>query len=136
MPAFVHRLRVRYSECDPQNHVFNANYLNFFDIALTELWRKAIGSYGAMTTAGVDMVVAEAIVRYRAPARFDDELDVALVVRRLGRTSMASAIEITRGDEQIVDGDMRHVFIDLGSGRPVPIPDRVREGLAAFATTK
>jgi len=39
MPDFVHELRVRYGECDPQGIVFNANYLSYFDITVTELWR-------------------------------------------------------------------------------------------------
>src|SRR5918997_4455533 len=52
--AFVHRLRVRYSECDPQGVVFNAHYVTYFDIALTELWREAIGPYTAMTATGTD----------------------------------------------------------------------------------
>src|SRR3712207_6949070 len=47
--AFVHRLRVRYSECDPQGVVFNAHFVTYFDIALTELWREANGPYGGMT---------------------------------------------------------------------------------------
>ena len=76
---FTHRLRVRYSECDPQGVVFNANYVTYFDIALTELWREAIGPYAEMMAGGADMVVAEARVRYLAPARFDDVLDVAIV---------------------------------------------------------
>ena len=75
MPApYVHRLRVRYGECDPQGVVFNAHYLAYFDIALTELWRESLGGYRLMTDSGVDMVVAEAGVRYRASAGFDDEL--------------------------------------------------------------
>ena len=37
---FRHPIRVRYNECDPQGHVFNANYLAYFDIAMTELWRE------------------------------------------------------------------------------------------------
>ena len=49
MAAFVHRLRVRYNECDAQGHVFNANYFVYFDIILTELWREALGSYEALT---------------------------------------------------------------------------------------
>src|SRR3712207_5674038 len=82
--AFVHRLRVRYSECDPQGVVFNANYLTYFDIALTELWREAIGPYAQMTEGGVDMVVAEARARYLAPARFDELLGIAVTPTRLG----------------------------------------------------
>ena len=42
-----HRLRVRYGECDAQGVVFNAPYLAWFDVAMTELWRAAFGSSGA-----------------------------------------------------------------------------------------
>ena len=41
---FRHTIRVRYNECDPQGHVFNANYLAYFDLAMTELWRE-LGGY-------------------------------------------------------------------------------------------
>ena len=73
MPDFVHELRVRYGECDPQGIVFNANYLAYFDHTVTELWRaSAIGSWDAMVERGLDVVVGEANVRFRSPARFDD----------------------------------------------------------------
>jgi YbgC/YbaW family acyl-CoA thioester hydrolase len=45
---FVHELRVRYGECDPQGIVFNANYLLYFDVAFTELWRAAVGPWQEM----------------------------------------------------------------------------------------
>ena len=96
MAPFVHRLRVRYNECDAQGHVFNANYFVYFDVTLTELWREALGSYGALTAGGLDLVVAETGARFRSPARFDDELDITLEIERLGNTSMASAIAIAR----------------------------------------
>jgi acyl-CoA thioester hydrolase len=63
MPPFVHRLRVRYVECDMQGHVFNAHYFTWFDVANTEFWRAAIGSYSKMNDAGIDVVVAEAGAR-------------------------------------------------------------------------
>ena len=46
---FVHRHRVRYHECDPQGIVFNANWLTYFDVTLTEWFREAFGSYDALT---------------------------------------------------------------------------------------
>jgi hypothetical protein len=52
MPPFVHRLRVCYHECDQQGIVFNANHFAYFDVVLTELWRAAFGSYGAMVALG------------------------------------------------------------------------------------
>src|SRR5262249_50052059 len=83
-----HILRVRYGECDLQGVVFNAHYLNFFDTSITELWRSACGSYQAMLDRGVDVVLAEATLRFRKPARFDEELTLAVAVTHIGTTSV------------------------------------------------
>ena len=69
----VHTLRVRYSECDLQGIAFNAHYLTYFDVSITELWRAAFGGYRSMLDRCVDIVLAEAHLRFRKPARFDDE---------------------------------------------------------------
>jgi acyl-CoA thioester hydrolase len=133
MPAFVHRLRVRYNECDAQGHVFNANYLVYFDVALTELWRDALGSYEALTAEGLDLVVAEVGVRFRSPARFDDELEITLEVERLGNTSMVSAIGIARGGETLAEGRIVHIFVRADRLREkTPIPDRMRRMLQCY----
>jgi acyl-CoA thioester hydrolase len=130
--AFVHRLRVRYNECDPQGVVFNANYLTYFDLTLTELWRE-LGGYQAMVDAGVDMVVAEAKVRYRAPLRFDDDFEARATIARLGETSMTTEIVLVRGEETAAEGDLRHVFIETGGGKTAPIPGSIRSGLARYS---
>ncbi len=49
---FRHRMRVRFNECDPQGVVFYANYLMYFDVAMTEFWREAVGGYTAMIEIG------------------------------------------------------------------------------------
>ncbi|HEY2637015.1 MAG TPA: thioesterase family protein [Solirubrobacteraceae bacterium] len=131
---FVHTLRVRYGECDPQGVVFNAHYLAYFDLALTEMWREAVaGGYKVMTDRGIDLVVAEATCRYRASAGFDDVLDVAMGVARLGTTSMQTTFGVTRAGEPVVEGEMRHVFIDLATRGKTPIPDWLRPELERFA---
>ena len=133
MPPFVHRLRVRYNECDAQGHVFNANYFAYFDIALTELWREALGSYEALTDDGLDLVVAETGARFRAPARFDDELEIALEVERLGNTSMVSAIRIARDEDTLAEGRIVHIFVRADRlGEKAAIPDHVRQALQAY----
>lgn len=135
MPVpFTHTLRVRYGECDPQGVVFNANYFAYFDVALTELWREAAGSYTSMMESGVDMVVAEATARYLAPARFDDELEVAILITRLGTTSMVTSMSVTRDETLVVEGEMRHVFIDAATGAKIPIPADIRSRLEAHLT--
>lgn len=132
--AFTHRLRVRYGECDAQGIVFNAHYLAYVDVGLTELQRDAFGSYGQMIEDhGVDLVVAEAQVRYRTPARFDDLLDVELRVPRLGTTSMTLAFALSRAGEEVASGELRYVFVDARSWEKTPIPGAVRDLLAPYA---
>ena len=131
MAPFRHRIRVRYNECDQQDAVFNSNYLVYMDVTLTEMWRATFGSYAAMAELGVDLVVAEANVRFRVPARFDDELDVAATIESLGETSMTTRFDVTRGAEEIAVGLLRHVFVKLEGGK-TPIPPVVREGLAKY----
>src|SRR3954454_15300237 len=95
---FRHRLRVRYHECDPQGVVFNANYVAYFDVAITEWWREAFGAYQEMFSRGLDIVVGEVTVRFRAPARFDEELDVLPEVAHLGTTSLRTKLTVLRAD--------------------------------------
>ena len=130
---FVHRLRVRYHECDAQQRVFNAHYFAYFDLALTELWRSTFGSYGAMVRSGYDVVVAEASARFLGAARFDEEVDVALTIVRLGETSMTSEVEVRRGDDVLVAGRMVHVWVDATTYEKRAIPGGARERLAPYA---
>ncbi len=130
--SFRHTLRVRYNECDPQGVVFNANYLTYFDITMGELW-KELGGYQAMVDAGVDMVVAEATIRYLAPLRFDDEVEIVARIKKLGDTSMITEIAIEDGGEPAATGELRHVFVETGGTKTSPIPDRIREGLKRYA---
>ena len=128
--SHTHRIRVRYGECDPQGVVFNAHYFAYFDIALTELWREAAGGYAGMMEDGIDLQVVEATARYKAPARFDDEIDVTIEVSKLGTTSMLTRYAIHRDGELLVEGELAHVFVDTTALTKVPIPERVRTALA------
>jgi len=130
---FRHRLRVRYNECDPQNAVFNANYLTYFDITVSELWREALGSYDAMLAGGTDMVVAEATVRYLAPLRFDEEFEVVATVAQMGTTSLVTEMAVERTGKRVAEGEIRHVFIAVEGGDKTPIPENIRAALARYA---
>jgi acyl-CoA thioester hydrolase len=130
--AFKHTLRVRYSECDPQGVVFNANYVAYFDVVMTELWREAFGSYQDMVEAGTDMVVAEVNVRFLGPAVFDEELDFEARVTRLGETAMSTRIDASTGGRPVVEGLMRHVFIDPATKSKQPMPPNIRDGLTPY----
>lgn len=133
MSVFVHQLRVRYSECDQQGVVFNGHYLFYYDVALNELWRDRVGLYHEMVDRGVDVVVAEANIRFRAAARFDDLLDIAMPVKHLGTTSLIIQPEFRVGDRVIADGEIRHVFVDPATLVKKAMPEEIRAGLASSA---
>jgi acyl-CoA thioester hydrolase len=133
---YIHRLRVRYGECDPQGIVFNAHYFAYFDVAITEFWREELGGYQAMMERGIDIVVGAASATFRSPARFDDEIALELVVTHLGTTSMVTRIRVLRDDELCVEGELRHVFIDLPTLQKTPIPEDIRSALAAHAEAR
>jgi acyl-CoA thioester hydrolase len=132
--AFSHRLRVRFNECDPQGVVFYANYLMYVDVAMTEFWREAVGGYAAMVASGTDVMVAEANIRYRESARFDDELDVRMWVTRLGATSVVSGFALERAADGslLVEGELRQVFVDGTTYAKRAMPAPIREGLVRY----
>ena len=131
MPAsIVHELRVRYGECDPQGIVFNANYLLYFDVAFTELWREAVGPWQEMVERdGVDAVVREANVRFRSPARYDDVIELRARVADLGETNVTTEIDVVRNGELLVQGRLEHVFVDVTTWGRTAMPDWIRKAL-------
>jgi acyl-CoA thioester hydrolase len=129
---YTHRLRVRYGECDQQGVVFNAHYFAYFDHVLTEVWRDVVMPYDQMVDTGVDLVVAHAQAAFKAPARFEDELDLVWRVTRLGNTAMTTRIDIQRDGETLVEGEMVHVYIDTGTNSSRPIPDDIRAKLEPY----
>lgn len=133
MTVFVHRLRVRYSECDQQGVVFNGHYLFYYDNAITEMWRERIGPYQEMVTRGYDIVVAEATLRYRNSARFDELVDISMPVAHLGTTSMIIRPEFRVEDRLVADGEVRHVFVDPSTLAKKAMPDDIRSALSGAA---
>ena len=82
-----------------------------------------------MMDDGIDLQVVEATARYKAPARFDDELDIDIEVTHLGTTSMVTDVVIRRDGQLLVEGRLVHVFVDTETMTKTPIPDRLREAL-------
>ncbi|HEY5187426.1 MAG TPA: thioesterase family protein [Solirubrobacteraceae bacterium] len=130
---FVHTMRVRYVECDAQGVVFNAHYLAYVDDTITAMWRAAFGGYDVMLGRGVDIVVAEANLRFRGSARFDEVVAIEATVVHLGTTSLGTAYRFLRGDELLVEAQLRHVFVTAGTAEKTPIPGWARQGLEAWA---
>ncbi len=102
--AVTLRLVVRFCETDLMGIVHHANYLQYFEAGRVA-WLKARGV--DILGEKVQFPVVEATVRYRKPARFDDELDVETWVSELKGASLTFAYAVRRGDELLCEGETR-----------------------------
>jgi acyl-CoA thioester hydrolase len=134
--AFHHRFRVRWSETDAQGVVFNARYLDYADVAITEYWRAA----RLREKAGdepLEFHVKKATVTWFAPIKPDEMIEVMARTMATGRTSMTQMVEIHGAGDDGVDDlratvDMVSVFVDLAQHRPMPLPDWIGPMFAEF----
>jgi acyl-CoA thioester hydrolase len=128
--TFFHPLRVRWAECDAQGIVFNVNYFLYFDVGMTE-YLRALGFQGA---AMIEFVTAHAEADYRAPAKFDEELEVAIRCARFGKTSMTLKAAIFRDEELVTEGALTYVHVAPDTQRKSPLPAAFVERVEAFET--
>jgi acyl-CoA thioester hydrolase len=129
--VFRHALRVYWEDTDAGGVVFYANYLKFFERARTE-WLRAlgIGQQALRERTGAIFVVTDTRVRYRAPARLDDLLDITVELRAGGKASMQIAQQAWRGSALLAEGDIRIGCVDEGTFRPRRIPTELLDTLA------
>jgi acyl-CoA thioester hydrolase len=131
--SFFHTLRVRWSEVDLQAIVFNGHYLNYFDVAFTEYWRETgLPDVIAQSEAGLEIFARKASVEYHAPARFDDVLDIGVRCADIGRSLMRFVLEIYRGEDQMVSGEMTYVYADSRVRKSEAVPEKWRDRLHAI----
>ncbi|MDX6547614.1 MAG: acyl-CoA thioester hydrolase [Gaiellales bacterium] len=130
--CFSHRARVGFDETDAQGIVYYGRYMPYFDRARVEYLRHL----GVLVREPADpeFVMRAQHVEYLAPARFDDELDVFVRVRRIGTSSIVwefEAHDVATG-ERLVAANQTLVSVDLAERRPVPVEWRVRDAVAQF----
>ena len=134
--AFSHSLRVRWAEVDRQGIVFNGHYLTYFDVGITEYWRALGYPYpDALLRHGTDLYVKKASVEYIASAHYDDVLDVLVRVARIGRSSLQFLLELHRGDEPLISGEIIYVNADPATRKALPLRAFLREAIARMERT-
>ena len=125
---FVHRLEVRFRDCDSMGHVNNAVYLTYLEQTRFSHWRSLWGFGTPQLPAGrPGVILARAECDYKRPAKYGDVLEIRLTVAELGRTSFRYEYEIVDAEGRtVVTAKTVQVMYDYTSERPVPIPDDIR----------
>lgn len=131
--------RVHYHEVDMQNIVFNANYLMYADVGITEYFRALSLASGKPESTGFnlfgpdhDMMVRHAAVDFRASAVADDMIDLAVRIKRFGSSSLTSECGIFRGEELLAVVTISYVHFAIATRRPAPVPQWFKDMVAAF----
>ncbi|MHC4845371.1 MAG: acyl-CoA thioesterase [Planctomycetota bacterium] len=129
MSEHVVPIRPRYGEVDSMGVVYHANYLIYFDVGRTE-WLRAHGAdYAELEQRGYRLAVVDAGVRYLLPARFDEELALAVCLAHLGRASVTFRYALRNAaGELLAEGHTRLGCLNL-ENRPTRLPSDTYETL-------
>jgi acyl-CoA thioester hydrolase len=134
MLAYQHR--VRNHEVDSQGFLFNSRYLEIADVAMTEYFRCIGWPYPKLVAEGTDPSVVNAVVAFRAPAYFDDTLDVDVECRKVGNSSFTLDVRISRDHAELADIELVYVNVDPSKARSRPLPEAVALALREALTAK
>ena len=133
---FTYLLRVRYAECDAQQVVFNAKYVEYIDVAAFEYFRALFGDYNKLLERGLDMQVVNVNVSWKAPATYDDVIAMKMRLKKVGNSSIAFAIDYTNYHTKqfLATGEITYVMVSLKAHNKVAVPDDIRAQLEAGVT--
>ena len=132
--SFQHPVRVYWEDTDAGGVVFYANYLKFFERARTE-WLRSLGleQQALRDQTHAIFIVTDTTLRYRAPARLDDLLQISVRVAEAGRASMGLQQQVWRparpgnptGSTLLCEGSIRIGCVDARSFKPCRFPAAV-----------
>lgn len=120
-------LRVRYCECDAMGVAHHAAYIPWLEVSRTELLRESGVAYVDLERAGVFLVVTKLDIRYRRPARYDDEVTIVTRVVGGGKARIDHEYEVRRANEAgafelLAEASSTLACVDR-AGKPQPLPD-------------
>lgn len=124
MLKHVTTIRVRYADTDKMQFVYNGKYLEYFEVGRTELLRSTGLAYSSLEKDGYQLPLIEAKLIYKAPATYDDVLEIEATVRDLFSAKVHIEYKIRKQDSEeiITEGYTSHMFIKADSKKPTRPP--------------
>jgi acyl-CoA thioester hydrolase len=122
---YNHRLRSRYGETDQMGYVYYGRYLEFFEVARTEMIRSLGFSYKKLEEEGVMLPAIYSQIEYKSPIFYDEEMniEVSLFEKPLVRLKTFYRIFTERNDAPHVLGQVNLCFTDSKTRRPCKAPE-------------
>ena len=119
-------LRVYIEDTDAGGIVYYVNYLKYMERARTEYMREQGFGKADIFNAKLMFVVRSATLEYRASAQLDDDLRVTARVKRMGGASMVFEQSVIKGQQLLVDAEIKIACVDAETRAPKPIPAEMR----------
>ncbi|SMO56704.1 acyl-CoA thioester hydrolase [Gracilimonas mengyeensis] len=134
---FTHPMRSRYGETDRMGYVYYGRYLEYFEVARTEMIRSMGVSYRELEDSGVMLPVVHAEVDYKVPVLYDEEMFIKVMVFEVPSVRLRTYYEVTTAasDKVHAQGEVSLCFVDRESRRPCRAPESfiksMQDGLKA-----
>ena len=125
--------RVDFCDTDMVGIVHFANYFRYMEQARIE-WVYAQATSGTPYDGGEGPIIVNASCDFLVPLVYPGDIEVRMYLGNPGRTSVGSYYEIHAAGRKYAEGAAKMVWIDVASGRPVPLPDSVAAPLRALAS--
>jgi len=127
------RLRVRYAETDQMGVVYHSNYFIWFEIGRVELMRQLGFPYRDIEqNDGLFIAVADARCRYKAPARYDDEVIVRTHLKNVRESFVNFGYELVSASDGtlLAEGETTHIVTDKQM-KPARLPEKYLQAFRA-----
>jgi len=127
-------IRVRYAETDQMGYVYYGNYAAYFEMGRVELLRSIGTSYKKLEDNGIMLPVRDFSIRYIKPALYDDLLTLTSTLTETPSTRIHFTYQIhNESGILLCKAETTLVFVDKQSGRPVQVPEELRQKMIASA---
>ncbi|MDR9419519.1 acyl-CoA thioesterase [Gracilimonas sp.] len=128
---YTHTLRSRYGETDRMGYVYYGRYLEYFEVARTEMIRSHGLSYRELEESGVMLPVVHSELEYKKPILYDEEMFIKVMVFEIHRVKLQTFYEVrTAASDQVhVFGEVSLCFVDAETRKPCRAPASFIEGM-------
>jgi 4-hydroxybenzoyl-CoA thioesterase len=132
--AFTRSVPVRFSHCDPAGIVYFPHYFDMFNGLIEDWYTQELGyDYAKLIMGsryGFPFVHIEC--DFKVPSRIGDVIDLTLLIERIGRSSLGIAIVCHRDGIELLRAHMVTAMIALATGKPVPLPQDLRDAIESY----
>lgn len=123
--VFLSTFTVRYSETDRMGYLYYGHYAAYFEVARVEALRELGVVYKQLEDEGILLPVRTFNIHYKAPAHYDDTVQIQTRIKQFSGTRILFHFESFRSDTLLNTAEVELVFVDKNTGRPCKAPEHI-----------